>query len=158
MEDYEEAKKRCDAREQERIIEIENRKEKHQQEEETLKEEIASAGLFGKKELKNKLFKMKTSHEQEMQKLQKQGVFTFEPLLEDAPAREEKTTNSNLYDAQSYAAALNAMDRGRYYGSNSSGKDASVIKRAAAGAVIAGPAGAVVGALSAVDKNNRKRR
>ena len=33
--------------------------------------------------------------------------------------------------------------------------EASVIKRAAAGAVIAGPAGAVVGAVSAADKNNR---
>ena len=37
-------------------------------------------------------------------------------------------------------------------------KDASVIGRAVAGAVIAGPTGAVVGALSAVDKNNRKKK
>ena len=35
--------------------------------------------------------------------------------------------------------------------------EASVIKRAAAGAVIAGPAGAVVGAVSAADKNNRNK-
>jgi hypothetical protein len=38
------------------------------------------------------------------------------------------------------------------------GKDASVIGRAAAGAVIAGPAGAVVGAISAADKNSRKAK
>ena len=37
-------------------------------------------------------------------------------------------------------------------------KDASVIGRAAVGGVIAGPAGAVVGALSAVDKNNKNRK
>lgn len=37
-------------------------------------------------------------------------------------------------------------------------KDASVIGRAVAGAVIAGPTGAVVGALSAVDKNNKKKK
>jgi len=37
-------------------------------------------------------------------------------------------------------------------------KDASVIGRAVAGAVIAGPAGAVVGALSAVDKNNKNKK
>lgn len=35
-------------------------------------------------------------------------------------------------------------------------KDASVIGRAVVGGVIAGGAGAVVGALSAIDKNNRK--
>lgn len=37
-------------------------------------------------------------------------------------------------------------------------KDASVIGRAVVGGVIAGPTGAVVGALSAVDKNNKKRK
>ena len=36
-------------------------------------------------------------------------------------------------------------------------KDASVVGRAVVGGVIAGGAGAVVGALSAVDENNRKR-
>lgn len=36
-------------------------------------------------------------------------------------------------------------------------KDASVIGRAVAGGVIAGPVGSVVGALSAVDKNNKNR-
>ncbi len=35
-------------------------------------------------------------------------------------------------------------------------KDASVIGRGIIGGVVAGPAGAVVGALSAVDKNNKK--
>lgn len=35
-------------------------------------------------------------------------------------------------------------------------KDASVVGRALAGGVIAGPVGAVVGALSAVDANNKK--
>lgn len=36
-------------------------------------------------------------------------------------------------------------------------KDASVIGRAVVGAAIAGPTGAIVGALSAVDKNNKKK-
>ena len=39
----------------------------------------------------------------------------------------------------------------------SSSGDASVIKRAIVGGIIAGPAGAVVGAASAVDKNMRNR-
>lgn len=42
--------------------------------------------------------------------------------------------------------------------SNKSDKDASVVGRAAAGWVIGGPAGGVIGALSAVDKNNRRGR
>lgn len=37
-------------------------------------------------------------------------------------------------------------------------KDASVVKRAAVGGIIAGPTGAIVGALSAVDKNNKNRK
>lgn len=37
-------------------------------------------------------------------------------------------------------------------------KDASVVGRAVASGIITGPVGAVVGALSAVDKNNRKRK
>ena len=36
-------------------------------------------------------------------------------------------------------------------------KDASVVGRAVVGGIVAGPAGAVVGALSAVDKNNRNK-
>lgn len=39
-----------------------------------------------------------------------------------------------------------------------SSKDASVVGRAAAGWVIGGPVGGVIGALSAVDKNNRRRK
>ena len=37
-------------------------------------------------------------------------------------------------------------------------KPASVIGRAVAGGVIAGPAGAIVGALSAVDKNSKRKK
>lgn len=37
-------------------------------------------------------------------------------------------------------------------------KSASVVGRAVAGQIIAGPAGAVVGALSAVDKNNKNKK
>lgn len=37
------------------------------------------------------------------------------------------------------------------------GKDASVVGRAVAGTIIAGPVGGVIGALSAVDKNNKNR-
>ena len=36
-------------------------------------------------------------------------------------------------------------------------KDASVVGRGVAGALIGGPAGAVVGALSAIDKNNKNK-
>ena len=42
--------------------------------------------------------------------------------------------------------------------SASKSKDASVVGRAVAGQIIAGPAGAVVGALSAVDKNNKNKK
>jgi len=41
---------------------------------------------------------------------------------------------------------------------NNKEKDASVIGRAVVGAAIAGPTGAVVGALSAVDKNNKNKK
>lgn len=37
-------------------------------------------------------------------------------------------------------------------------KDASVLGRAAAGAFLAGPAGAIIGAISAADKNNRNKK
>ncbi len=36
--------------------------------------------------------------------------------------------------------------------------DASVVGRAVIGGIVAGPAGAVVGALSAIDKNNKKQK
>ena len=36
-------------------------------------------------------------------------------------------------------------------------KKASVVKRGILGGIVAGPAGAVVGALSAVDKNNKDK-
>ena len=42
--------------------------------------------------------------------------------------------------------------------SSSKEKDASVVGRAVAGGIIAGPAGAIVGALSAVDKNNKSKK
>lgn len=37
-------------------------------------------------------------------------------------------------------------------------KKASVVGRGVAGGIIAGPAGAVVGALSAIDKNNKNNK
>lgn len=40
---------------------------------------------------------------------------------------------------------------------NKNNKDASVVGRAIAGQIIAGPTGAIVGALSAIDKNNKNR-
>lgn len=45
-----------------------------------------------------------------------------------------------------------------YSSTTSKNKNASVIGRGIAGGLIAGPAGAVVGALSAVDKNNKKKK
>lgn len=52
------------------------------------------------------------------------------------------------------------VDRSKMNGQavkQSSGQ-ASVVKRAVAGAVIAGPAGAVIGAASAIDKNNKNAK
>ena len=43
------------------------------------------------------------------------------------------------------------------YSGSSGRKDASVVGRAVVGGIIAGPTGAVVGALSAVDKNNKNK-
>ena len=45
----------------------------------------------------------------------------------------------------------------KYFDFNEPKKDASVVKRAIAGQIIAGPTGAVVGALSAVDNNNKNK-
>lgn len=57
--------------------------------------------------------------------------------------------------AKRNVAAVNEAQR--MYSKNKSEpkKDASVVGRAVAGGIVAGPAGAVVGALSAVDKNNK---
>lgn len=54
----------------------------------------------------------------------------------------------------SYQAQLAAA---KSYSQGTKSKDASVVGRAVAGGIVAGPAGAVVGALSAVDKNNKNR-
>ena len=61
-------------------------------------------------------------------------------------------------DKNNRNAASNSETHSLYSDNNSgSSKDASVIGRAVAGGIIAGQAGAVVGALSAVDKNNKNR-
>ena len=57
------------------------------------------------------------------------------------------------FEEMFYAEAL------RKFGAKSSTpKDASVVGRAVVGAIIAGPTGAVVGALSAVDKNMKNKK
>ena len=53
---------------------------------------------------------------------------------------------------------LIAMSHSELFGKTKAEKPASVVKRAAAGGIIAGPVGAVVGAISAVDKNNREKK
>lgn len=69
----------------------------------------------------------------------------------------------NPYDLVKRSKEYQDRSRPRRTGSayaypiSSKGKDASVIGRAVAGTIIAGPVGGVIGALSAVDKNNRNR-
>lgn len=71
--------------------------------------------------------------------------------------RDPKITVS--YNRYNSSDSISALTRQTYSSSYSNGeKDASVFGRAVAGAIIAGPAGAIVGALSAVDKNNKKHR
>lgn len=77
-------------------------------------------------------------------------------MLENPPA--EKIT-ARAVSEYSYTSGSTYISGSSFKPEFSSGqKDASVIGRAVAGAVIAGPAGAVVGALSAVDKNNKNRK
>ena len=57
------------------------------------------------------------------------------------------------------SAIMSSLDNSTITGThNKSNKDASVVGRAVVGGIVAGPAGAVVGALSAVDKNNKKNK
>ena len=51
-----------------------------------------------------------------------------------------------------------AAQSGMLTSQSNASKDASVVGRAIVGGVIAGPTGAVVGALSAVDKNNKNKK
>lgn len=62
------------------------------------------------------------------------------------------------FDSTAIQKIMWEHDKQQWMQANAGQKEASVIGRAAAGAVIAGPAGAVVGALSAVDKNNRNKK
>ena len=84
----------------------------------------------------------------------------FEYVLAKSPtAMEEMLKEIADDEARKRELQADYAEAVRKFGSNSSSqKDASVVGRAVAGAVIAGPAGAVVGALSAVDKNMRNKK
>lgn len=73
----------------------------------------------------------------------------MEQMLKDAA--DDEARKKQL--AEDFAHALR-----NYSPKTSNGKDASVVGRAIVGGVVAGPVGAVVGALSAVDKNNRSKK
>ena len=64
----------------------------------------------------------------------------------------EEITGENARANAEYFANLTSPN------SSNKEKDASVVGRAVAGGIIAGPAGAIVGALSAVDKNNKSKK
>lgn len=74
-------------------------------------------------------------------------------LNSDSVSSKSKLPTS-ITSLSSYLALSSFMDSQRQ-SFNSTVKQASVIKRGIAGGLIAGPAGAIVGALSAVDKNRR---
>lgn len=84
-------------------------------------------------------------------------------IVEKAEEHYEKTKNDVRYSKEQSQKILDDYRKAHpelnTTGSSAgqSGKDASVIGRAVAGGIVAGPAGAVVGALSAVDKNNKKK-
>lgn len=69
--------------------------------------------------------------------------------------RERDSRLHNLSDSYSNSCPNSNWDSSSSYGNE--GKDASVVGRAVAGTIIAGPVGGVIGALSAVDKNNKNR-
>lgn len=69
--------------------------------------------------------------------------------------RRKATTVANELEKRGYEVDRDRMD-GKAI-KMSSGK-ASVTKRAVAGAIIAGPAGAVIGAASAIDKNSKNSK
>ena len=65
--------------------------------------------------------------------------------------RKEITGENERANAEYFASSSSPS-------SSSKEKDTSVVGRAVVGGIIAGPAGAVVGALSAVDKNNKSKK
>lgn len=73
----------------------------------------------------------------------------------DRPVTSLPSSGRSVTLLPSYSAYSSYISRQRL-NVGSTVKQASVIKRAFAGAILAGPVGAVVGALSAVDHNNRK--
>lgn len=72
-------------------------------------------------------------------------------------AEKDKARKNITSDIHKHASAIAGVARASAT-STQKQKDASVVGRAVAGGVIAGPAGAVVGALSAVDKNNKNKK
>ena len=90
-------------------------------------------------------------------KKQKEETMAKIYQLERATALDMPTYSHTTITTEQIYEMKNAI----YAGAGSTGKgtkDASVIGRAVAGGVIAGPVGAVVGAISAVDANNRKKK
>lgn len=75
------------------------------------------------------------------------------------PELQKKEMLNELLQCKEYDP-IDSNDRNDRLNANRgySSKDASVVGRAAAGWVIGGPVGGVIGALSAADKNNRQRK
>lgn len=90
---------------------------------------------------------------------QNQEIFTYLVKYSALPELRKKEMLNELLQCKEYDP-IDSNDRNDRLNVNRgySNKDASVVGRAAAGWVIGGPVGGVIGALSAVDKNNRQRK
>lgn len=76
---------------------------------------------------------------------------------EEIKKEEKRKNEKRVPKSTNYQAAQDAINKywDHVNGTSNKPKDASVVGRAIVGGALAGSAGAVVGALSAVDKNNR---
>ena len=83
------------------------------------------------------------------------GIYNY-IIDKSAMSYDDKEKARNNISRPDAAVLASAAKAGMLSSSKISSKDASVVGRAVVGGVVAGPAGAVVGALSAVDKNNKK--
>lgn len=82
--------------------------------------------------------------------------FFFYDFLPES-LKEEHKLNHELDLSVRKDMALRDLAKGMAKLQSAPKQDASVVGRAVAGGIIAGPAGAVVGAISAADKNNKNR-
>ncbi len=87
------------------------------------------------------------------------SAYIKSPVSADHKAANRESREKIALEYRQYSdEQLIAMSHSDLFGKTKAEKPASVVKRAAAGGIIAGPVGAVVGAISAVDKNNREKK